>query len=210
MKIKYYSFWLAVICIIVYLLQVLISGLTERFLLNQLSFVQPWRFITAIFLHASLSHLILNMFALLLFGFILEKTIGSRLFLLTFFSSGIIANLISVNFYNSSLGASGAIYGIIGVLAVLKPLMTVWAFSLPMPMFIAAILWAIGDILQTIFPSAIGTIAHLSGLFIGIIAGIALRLRRKQPKNSEINLNYTLSESAIHDWEDKYMKSEDF
>ena len=57
-----------------------------------------------------------------------------------FFISGILANLISVNFYNSSLGASGAIFGVIGALVVVRPWMFVWAFGLPLPMIVAGIL----------------------------------------------------------------------
>jgi len=88
-------------------------------------YYEIWRFVSAIFLHDGIIHLIYNLFALALFGFILEKLIGSKRFLIVFFASGIIANLIAVNFYNSSLGVSGAIYGILGCLVILKPLMMI-------------------------------------------------------------------------------------
>src|SRR3989344_6174503 len=181
-KLKFYSLWLCLICVIIFILQLLIPGFTELFVLNQASWFQPWRFVTAIFLHASVAHIAYNLFALALFGIILEKLIGSKIFLLVFFASGIIANLIAVNFYDSSLGASGAIYGILGCLAVIRPLMMIWAFGFPMPMFIAAILWVGAGVLGVFMPSNVGDIAHLSGIGIGFIIGLVLREWRKAKK----------------------------
>ena len=136
MKNKFYALKLALACIFVFILQTAIKGVTEQFVLNENSFIQPWRFLTAIFLHGGLLHLLYNMFALVLFGLFLEGLIGGRKFLLVFFVSGILANIISVFFYPSSLGASGAISGIIGALIIVRPMLVVWAFGLPMPIFI--------------------------------------------------------------------------
>jgi len=91
-----------------------------------------WRFLTAVFLHGGVGHILFNGFALLLFGSILERFVGGRRFLIVFFVTGILANLISVNFYSSSLGASGAIFGVIGALVIVRPGLTVWAFGMPM------------------------------------------------------------------------------
>jgi len=153
-NIKFYSLWLAFIMIAIFALQNLpgIPGLTETFILNNkaLTNYQYYRFLTAIFLHGSITHLLFNLFALLFFGLTLEKLIGSNKFLFTFLFTGIIANIISVNFYNSSLGASGAIYGIIGAVAIIRPMMMVWTFGLIMPMFLASILYITADILRTL------------------------------------------------------------
>ncbi len=177
-KMKFYSLWLCLICIIVFIFQLIIPGFTELFVLNQASFFEVWRFVSAIFLHGGVAHLLYNLFALAFFGIILEKLIGSSKFLIVFFVSGIIANLIAVNFYSSSLGASGAIMGIIGCLTIIKPFMMVWAFGLILPMFLAAILWVIGDVLGVFLPSGVGNIAHLSGIAVGFIIGIFLRLQK--------------------------------
>ena len=53
-KHKFYSLWLALICIFIFILQGLFSGFTEVFVLNQQSFPQIWRFVTAIFLQPDL------------------------------------------------------------------------------------------------------------------------------------------------------------
>lgn len=171
-------------------------------MLNEQSWFQPWRFVTAIFLHGSLPHLLYNLFALLLFGLILEKLVGSKKFLYIFFISGILANVISINFYPSSLGASGAIMGVIGALAIIRPMMTVWAFGLIMPMAVAAVLWVAGDIIGVFFPSNKGNIAHLSGVLCGIVFGIIFRIKHHvKNKSSKIDI----SETLIDSWEKNYM-----
>jgi len=208
MKNKFFSLWLSAVCIIFFILQVVIPNFTENLLLNNQALKgQIWRFITAIFLHGSLQHLVLNLFALILFGLILEKFIGSYRFLFIFLISGIIANIISVFFYPSSLGASGAIFGVIGTLTIIKPLMTVWAFSLPMPLFLAAIFWAIADILGIFYPQGIGNFAHLSGLALGLILGLYLRM--KHFKKKQLRADYArinIPENYIRDWEDNYVR----
>ena len=126
MKNRFFALWLALICVIMFILQNYVSGFTDLLVLNEQALNgQIWRFLSAIFLHGGLSHIVYNMFALILFGLILEKLIGSRKFLLIFLLSGIVANIIGVFFYTSSLGASGAIMGIIGALTIRKPLMVV-------------------------------------------------------------------------------------
>ena len=205
-KIKYYSLWFLLINIIVFFLQVSIQEFTELGVLNQTALNgEYWRFVTAIFLHGSATHLIYNMFALFFFGFSLEKLIGSRKFLLVFFGSGIIANLISVNFYESSLGASGAIMGIIGTLAILRPLMAVWVFGMVLPMSIAAIIYVIVDAVGIFIPSNIGHIAHLSGIFFGIVFGIIFRINmEKQKKNHKVKV----PEHLLRRWETLYMNAD--
>ncbi len=160
---------------ILFLTQLLISGFTELFLLNSSSYLQIWRFVTAIFLHGGLAHLLYNIFALALFGSMLERLIGSTRFLMVFFVTGVLANIVSVNFYDSSLGASGAIFGVIGALIVIRPLMFIFAFGFPMPLFIAGIIWAAGDLIGLFVPSNVANLAHLSGMFFGLILGFIYR-----------------------------------
>jgi hypothetical protein len=147
------------------------------------------------------------MIALLMFGLSVEKLIGGKKFLLLFFASGIIANLITVNFYSSSLGASGAIMGIIGCLAVIRPFMMVWAFGLILPMFIAAIVWIIGDLIGVFYPTDVGNIAHLSGIGVGILVGILLRIKSKGKFKVVSNRNrINIHEDSMRRWEDNWMK----
>lgn len=201
---KYYSIVLSLICIILFVLQIIVPGFTDYLALNQQSWIQPWRFVTSIFLHGSSSHIIFNLFALVLFGLILEKVIGSSRFLLVFFLSGIIANLIAVNFYDSSLGASGAIYGILGCLTILRPRMTVWVYNLPMPMFIASIIWVFLGIAGIFNPSNVGDIAHLSGIAVGFLLGLFYLKQFRQTREKKMRI--MLSEQGMRSWEDNYMR----
>ena len=203
MKQGLWFLYLSGIIIIVFLFQIMIPGFTELFVLNGRALEgEYWRFISAIFLHGSLPHLLYNLFALLFFGISLEKLSGSKRFLIIFFLTGIVANIISVNFYDSSLGASGSIMGVIGAVTAIRPLMMVWAFGLIMPLFIASILWAIGDVLGIFIPQGVGNIAHLSGLGIGIVIGILLRNIRRKKSNNKI----VLPDYYVKLWEDKYVK----
>jgi len=209
-KIKFYFLWLSLICIIMFILQNMpgIPGFTETFVLNDSAVFgfQIWRFVTSIFLHGSMIHLIYNLFALLLFGFILEKLIGSKKFLFVFFASGIVANIIAVNFYSSSLGASGAIYGILGVIVIIRPMMMVWAFGLMMPMFVAGILWVVGDIMGVFGfgDSGVGNIAHLGGIFVGLLYGFWWRfvLKRKVVKMEGVEV----PDEVVNSWERDWME----
>ena len=174
-RFRFYALKLCFWMFVIFLVQLFIGGFTEIFLLDSEAISQFWRFITSIFLHGDFTHLLYNLFALALFGSMLERLIGGRRFLVVFFVSGILANIFSVNFYDSSLGASGAIFGIIGALIVVRPLMIVWAFGLPMPLVLAGVLWAVGDAIGIFMPSNIANLAHLSGMFFGLIFGAFYR-----------------------------------
>ncbi|MEG1313086.1 MAG: rhomboid family intramembrane serine protease [Bacilli bacterium] len=127
---------------------------------------QWWRLITSIFLHAGIPHLIVNMIALLIVGFIVEEKIGSKRYVITFMGSGIISALFTMTHTNGAVGASGAIYGIIGAMMVIfakESSYIVCKMSL--------IKWIL-LILYLILPNLSGIvtiIAHISGLFSGII-----------------------------------------
>jgi len=200
---------MALFCVFTAIMQVFIKGFTETFLLTSGALSMPWQFVTSIFLHGSLLHLMFNLFALVFFGLVIEGIIGSKRFLFLFFASGIFANIISFNFYPASLGASGAILGLIGCLAALKPWMIIWTFNMPMPMFLAAIIWIAASILGVfgLGDSGTGYIAHLSGIMFGIIYGLILRLNVAQKKRSlSYSSKIVIPESYMRGWENYYLK----
>jgi len=203
-KFRFYALWLCLVCIIVFVLQNLFPAITDALILNAKSISEIWRFVSSIFLHGSLIHLMYNLFALALFGSILEKFIRGRKFLLVFFLSGILANIFAVNFYPASLGASGAIYGILGALTIMRPRMMVWAFGFPMPMFLAGILWVAGGIFGLFIPSNTGHIAHLSGIAVGFVLGIIFRVQSQQRKIRRQSI-VEISEPEMRRWEDSYL-----
>lgn len=79
-----------------------------------------YRLIASTFLHGGLIHLGFNMFALFQLGILLEQFIGRKRFLTTYFVSGIGASLVSTYFnFGISIGASGAVFGLLGLLFIL-------------------------------------------------------------------------------------------
>jgi rhomboid protease GluP len=78
-----------------------------------------WRFATPIFLHASLLHILFNMYALIQIGPLVERFLGRLRFTSIYFLSGIAGVVLSFAFSAyDSLGASGAIFGLIGAWGV--------------------------------------------------------------------------------------------
>lgn len=207
MKIKY-VLTIMLTCIVVFILQLLVNGFTDLFILDSSKPLEIWRYITSIFLHGDIVHLIYNMMALFFFGIYLESFLGSKKFISIYLISGIIANIITLPFYNLSLGASGAIFGIIGALIVIRPTLSVFAFGVPMPIFLAGILWGIGDLVGAAAflagnpINSTGNIAHLSGLFLGLILGFIF----KKPQQKIRNYKIEFDENQVRNWENFYMK----
>ena len=182
---KKYSFMLIGVCVLVFILQMMFPFIEDNFALYSSRVVEePWMLLSSMFLHGGFQHLFFNMFALGLFGFILESIIGSRRFITIYLVSGLIASIGAAIFYPASLGASGAIYGILGALAVLRPRMRVWVWMIPMPMYMAAIMWAVLDLLGMFAPSGVANAAHLFGLGTGVLAGLYLKGDFRLPRRS--------------------------
>ncbi|NQU97963.1 rhomboid family intramembrane serine protease [Candidatus Woesearchaeota archaeon] len=192
---------LAGINVAAFLLQLMIPSLTANFmLLSSDMFTRPWILITHMFMHGGFAHLLFNMYALVLFGGIVERRIGPKKFLLVYFASGIIAALVSSQFYNAALGASGAIMGILATLIVLMPnLRVLFFFAIPMPFWVAGVVWALMDIGGIFFPSGVGNIAHLVGMAVGFAYGIYLK-RQHRSFNRSFSGKTHLSEKDMKDY----------
>ncbi len=205
---KLAALYLSAVIILVFVLQTFFGITDEISLVSRQVFQKPWTLLSAIFAHGSVSHLLSNIFALAFFGLLLEGIFGWRKFLSVFFISGIIAGIASAFFYTASLGASGAVFGIIGALAALRPRMAVIALGVPMAMIIAAAAWALLDLAGMFYPGNIANAAHLAGLAAGIAFGIYFRKRYPEPKKAKTR--FPLSEKEISEWEGRYMKFKRF
>ena len=87
-----------------------------------------WRLATSVFLHANIYHLIVNMFALWIMGRDLETALGTRRFLIIYFAAALGGDVLVVTLgAEHTIGASGAIYGIMG--AVLCLGWRAWSFG---------------------------------------------------------------------------------
>ena len=149
------------------------------------AFSQPWTFISSIFLHANFEHLFFNMFALFFFGLYLESRVTEKEFLFIFFLAGIFGNiaywLASPSGIIPAIGASGAVYGVMGMLAVLYPGLVVYFFGVaPMPMIFAAAMWFLLELTGMFVPSNIAHEAHLAGLIVGVLYGLYVRKQKNK------------------------------
>lgn len=202
----YWSVRLAVICVIVFFLQLSYEPLTDQLVLSSHGFLyRPWTLVTSIFAHGGFEHLFYNMFALLLFGTILESIIGGRRWLIVFFVAGILGGIAGIPLYDSTLGASGAIFGLMGALAVLRPRMTVYLGWFPVPMAAAVLFWAAGDLLGLFVPSGIANAAHLVGLAAGLVAGWKWRPEFGEFAAIKRRRGVDIPESRWREWEDRWM-----
>ncbi len=169
-----------------------------------------WTFVTSMFMHAIFAHLFVNMISLFFIGSFVEKLIGRKRFIIFYFIAGIFAGLLFAVLtgllgnvdvstfaykilgspFSYAVGASGAIFGLGGLLAVLTPKLRVLVlFIIPMPMWIAmifliGILW----LLSITAGLPIGNTAHLGGLLIGV--GYGIYLRKKYPQKTKMIERY--------------------
>ena len=171
---------LVIVNVIIFLVQQLNPNFTEMFLLNSADVMaRPWILVTSMFLHGGLAHLLFNMYALFIFGSLIERKIGTKRFVFIYFVAGIVAALFSTLFYARALGASGAIMAILGVTIMLMPdLQVLFFFMIPMSLRTAGIIFALIDIAGLFYESGIANAAHLAGLACGLIYGYLL-LRKK-------------------------------
>jgi len=139
--------------------------------------LELWRFVTYIFLHGGIFHIFLNMLGLFFFGPDTERAIGSPRFAALYLACGILGGLgwlllTAGQTAVPCIGASGAIFGILGAFAALFPERPIFFFGLPILMKArtAAIALAIFSLLATISqPGNIAYAAHLAGGLAGYL-----------------------------------------
>lgn len=133
-----------------------------------------WRLLTAMFLHAGFLHVLLNLWALYQLGSLFETLFGSGRFLLTYFATGLLASIASAIFTNGySVGASGAIFGILGALIVSIGRSPIWRHQ-PWTRGITQQLmgWAVINVIIGFTVPGIDNAAHLGGFAAGLILGL--------------------------------------
>lgn len=173
---------------IVFILQLAVPGFDGLFVfLPTHALGEPWRFLSSVFLHGGFNHLFFNAYALFMFGSVLETQIRPRDYLLLFLLAGIVGSIFYYATYLAGIigdipawGASGAIYGILGAVAVLLPDLRIFFWFFPMRMQHAALLWAAIEFLGTFnADSGVASAAHLGGLFFGLAYAWHLKERMR-------------------------------
>ena len=138
---------------------------------------EPWRLFTSMFLHGGLMHLGMNLFAIAIICYLIEASLGRLKTILAYVISGIGASIASILWYANtvSVGASGAIFGMMGVMISL--LITKKENELN-GLFVVILLLYGGVSLVFGFLGGVDNAAHIGGLLTGIIIGFVLMLSR--------------------------------
>ena len=143
-----------------------------------------WQFFTYMFSHVSFWHLFSNMLGLFIFGVIVERNVGSKEFLLYYLLTGTAAGVASYFSYLYSgsvftvvLGASGALYAVMLLFAVLFPSAVVYVFGIiPMRAPVLVLVYFLIDFFGQFRTDGTAHLVHLYGLLFGLIY-ILVRMR---------------------------------
>jgi membrane associated rhomboid family serine protease len=140
-----------------------------------------WQIVTSAFLHGGISHILFNMIALYMFGGAIERTFGARNFTIYYFVCAVVASLLQLavlwffppSEYGPTLGASGAIFGLLLAFGMLYPHEKVMLIFLPIPMpawlFVTG--YAVAELTfgVTGIEPGVAHFAHLGGMLGGIV-----------------------------------------
>ncbi|MBU6121118.1 rhomboid family intramembrane serine protease [Hymenobacter siberiensis] len=135
---------------------------------------QPWRLLTYMFVHAGLSHLLLNILSLWLLGLLIEDRVGPLRLLLVYLACGVGGGLASLwwNASINSVGASGAIFGLYGLLLALLLGKKLVLDKSDRRAMLGLVLYLVLSNLLSGLTGNIDNAAHLGGLATGLfIAG---------------------------------------
>jgi membrane associated rhomboid family serine protease len=129
---------------------------------------QWWRLITAIFLHGSLMHIVFNMWVIMDIGPMVEELFGSARYLFLYIATGAFGYVISSLAGHNSVGASGALLGLIGLLLA----STTRSSSASSQMLRSNLIkWIIYIAIMGFMFSGIDNYAHFGGLAAGFVLG---------------------------------------
>jgi membrane associated rhomboid family serine protease len=145
-----------------------------------------WQIFTYMFLHGGFGHLLFNMLTLWMFGTQLERDWGTRRFLRYYFLCGmaagvtvLLANVLVGQWNVATIGASGAIFGLLAAFGVLYPEQTILMnFLFPIKAKYMVMIYAAIELVMTLGPNTgVSTVAHLGGMAFGY-----LYLKRRLPR----------------------------
>lgn len=166
---------------------------------------QVWRLLTATMLHGGLMHLALNMFGLWEPGRQLARQIGNGQFLLVYLASALCGSAASLHFSaqaSVSIGASGAVFGVLGALVASS-----WKHRSELPALSSKRLWSgpglflVYALVQGFGSARVDNAAHVGGLLAGLLLGLLLVVRfdaeRPQDRIPQATLGALLAAAAV-------------
>ncbi len=163
------------------------GGLVPGYVNGTYGSYELYRFITSIFLHNGIAHLVFNMYALYILGPQLESFFGKTKFVIIYLVSGIAGNLLSLLFLSTntvSVGASGAIFGLMGALLYFGYHYRVYLGTVIKSQIIPIIIL---NLILGFMSTGINNFAHIGGLVGGILISMMLGVKYKSKLSDKIN-----------------------
>lgn len=185
------TYLIMLICILMYVLVVFMGASNKAYLLlgaNLKALVksgQIYRLITYAFLHGGLVHLIANMYSLYIIGSQIENNYGKLKFIFIYLVSALTGGLLSAIFNNNiSIGASGAIFGLLGALVYFVFHFRLYLSDALKTRIVPVILI---NLLIGFMVTDIDNACHIGGLIGGYLAAMAVGIPEVENKKDKIN-----------------------
>ncbi|MDR1249134.1 MAG: rhomboid family intramembrane serine protease [Treponema sp.] len=166
--------------VLVYVMQWINPRLNSYLALNPVFILRHkyfWQFVTYMFAHGGISHILFNMLALFLFGSQVERRMGSKEFLLYYLSTGILAGVLSFFVYWATgayhvflLGASGAVFAVQLAYATFFPDSVIYLWGLlPLKAPVMVLGFTALEVFSSVtgFRSGVAHLTHLAGFALG-------------------------------------------
>ena len=177
------TYGIIAICVVVFAAQLVLGNALDYWLVYfaPYTFVEPWRLLTSLFAHGSPLHLLSNMFSMFIIGRMLEPALGRARFIALFLLSGLggatAVALISPGI--TVLGASGAIFGMLGALFVL---IRRFGGNATQIVILVVLNLAIGFIVP-----GLAWQAHIGGLLVGAaVTAVFVRTRAERQRRLQV------------------------
>lgn len=189
-KTPYVSYALIAINVLIYFVSILFGKYEE--VLNTFCLYGPlvrmgeyYRLFTSMFLHASIVHLFFNCYAIYVIGPQLESFMGKVKYLVIYLFSGVLGGLLSIAMSNyASIGASGAIFGLLGGMLYFGYHYRLYLGSVLKSQIIPLIVL---NLMFGFMISGIDNFAHIGGLIGGVLATSVVGVKYKSSKSEQIN-----------------------
>ncbi len=181
--------------LVAFILQVAIPPFTDLFWLVPTEALSGawWQFITYMFMHGGVMHIMINMFVLFIFGSVIENALGERRYVILYLISGVGSALLYLLLMGISnipmLGASGAVFGVMAAFGFLFPREKIIIFPLPFPIpaYFAIIAIAALELFLGVtgIEPGIANFGHLGGLLTGL--ALTYYWKSRKPKKSDVH-----------------------
>lgn len=182
-KVPYVTYFLIAVNVIMYIIPIILGQYQEVLNIGcvhgpSIRAGQYYRLITGAFLHGSIWHIFFNCYALNIIGSQIESFMGKAKFLIIYFYSAIMGSLLSMTFAGdgASIGASGAIFGLMGALIYFGYYYRVYLGNVLKSQIIPIVIFNL--VLGFILPG-VDNFGHIGGLIGGILISRALGVKDK-------------------------------